>query len=179
MRIFCGLLALLLGALAAPPARAEPPADGALVRSLTEGAAEASVLTLSESGDLVLFGGAIVVPARRPSVEACGEWIATPLADRPARLAALRKGVAERAGREGWSQKDRFEAQRKATEPQKQCEALLAARCASTLSGLEARVRAAAIADVERAVERLVDAELKAAIRANLAAVLDQCPLGR
>jgi hypothetical protein len=176
-----GLALCLGGAPAAaepkPKPKAAPEDAAALEKRMQDDVLEGSVVTIAESGDLVFFGGAITVPARRPSVEACGEWIVVPPSERPGKLAAIRKAVTDRAEADRYSAKDRFEALKKATEPMKRCEAIFKARCEETRARVALDLRKAALEDVRKSLGRMVDEKQKQAIANDLDLVLDQCPL--
>jgi hypothetical protein len=170
--------ALVLAAgLAWPGVAAAQNGDGQFEEQLNAGLQGEGVMTISDVGDLALFGGAINVPARRPSVEQCGIYISTAPEGRPRILEEKRKEATAVATQQRYSARERNELIRRSVLPLKTCENDFKRRCEETIQKIPLKVRKAAVADVRRAVEGMLDPKVQGAVRGYLETVLRQCPL--
>lgn len=169
-----GLILLAAGVLA--PARALA-ADPAYRKQLNRDVQASWVITVADSGDLILFGGAITVPAHRPSADFCGAWVTTPAPARAQRRAQMVKD-AER-GSNQLTVAERRSIQLKALEPVRRCEADLRRHCEQTIGRLPRGVRAQAVREARAAIQDIGEAKLPAAVNAYLDELLRQCPLER
>jgi len=150
---------------------------GQFEEQLNAGLQGEAVMTISDVGDLALFGGAINVPARRPSVEQCGIYISTAPEGRPRILEEKRKEATAVATQQKYSARERTELIRRSVLPLKTCENDFKRRCEETIQKIPLKVRKAAVADVRRAVDAMVDPKVQGAVRGYLEIVLNQCPL--
>src|SRR5688572_31121006 len=87
-----------------------------LEKSMNDDVMGASVVSVLTSGDLVLFDGAITVPAVRPSVEECGIFMSLPAKERPAVMGEARRKADREAYQRGMSTRERMTYVQKATE---------------------------------------------------------------
>jgi hypothetical protein len=174
-------LDLILGLMLLAQQPAEPTVAGAdLEKSLNADVIGASVVTVTPSGDLVIFDGAITIPASRPSVHDCGELMSIEASQRQRELAALRKKADQEAYSRGMSTRERMLYVKKALEPKKSCQARFKRKCEEIRTRVSVEARKAAIEDAKKSIDRLlVDAKTKQAITGYLENVVSECPLGQ
>ncbi len=170
---------MLLAQSQKPPAPEEPKvADADLEKALNEDAMGASVITVSTTGDLILFDGAITVPVERPSVEECGELMSQSKSDRPKTLADQRRKADDEAYKRNMSTRERLTYVQKAMEPSRTCMALFKRKCEEIRQRVPLDARKAAVEDAKKSIDRLLaEAKVKAAIQSYLTNVLSECPL--
>lgn len=169
-------LVTTVGLLSAGAARGQD-GDGKFEDELNTGLQGEAVITISDVGDLALFGGAITVPARRPSVEQCGIFVSTPTEGRPRILEEKRREATAVATQQKYSARERTELIRRAVAPLKTCESDFKRRCDETVAKVPQKARKAAVTEVKRAIEAMVDPKVQASVRGYLEIVLKQCPL--
>jgi hypothetical protein len=166
----------LISLFVASTASAQSGGDG-FEDQLNAGIQGEAVVTMSDIGDLAFFGGAITVPARRPSVEQCGIYVSTPAEGRPRILEEKRKEATQVAVQQKYSARERAELVRRAIAPLKTCESDFKRKCDETVSGVSLKVRKAAVDEVKKAIDRMVDPKVQQSVRGYLDTVLKQCPL--
>ncbi len=183
MRLHVILGLILAGQQAPPPPSPSGPdeptvGDADLEKALNADALGASVVTVSSSGDLVIFEGAITIPSERPSVEECGELMSMPPKQRPQLLSELRKKADTEAYRRGMSQRERMTYVQKALEPKRECMVLFKRKCDEIRERVPLEARKAAVVDARKAIDRLLAEErVKKRIQGYLANIIAECPL--
>lgn len=165
--------ALLLATLAAARAEAQ---QGDFEKKLLEDAASCAAICLQDK-DLLLFGGTVVVPFERPSVEKCGEWMSTPAEGRTAKMAELRRESEKLAARDRYSAVERQRLRQMTGDAERRCEQEFKRRCEEARKTVPLEKRKAALLTVEKGVENVLKLEDQAAIRRYLKNVLASCPL--
>jgi hypothetical protein len=149
-----------------------------LEKSLNEDMVGASVVTVTSSGDLVIFDGAITIPVERPSVEECGVLMSMSKQERAADLAAHRKRADDESHARRMSPRERMTYVQRALAPKKECQALFKRKCEEIKERVPLAARKASIEDAKKSIDRLLaEAKIKKAIQGYLANVVAECPL--
>jgi hypothetical protein len=171
------VLHLILGLMLV--SQEEPKVKGdELEKSLNEDVVGASVIQVNSSGDMVIFDGAITIPAVRPSVEECGVLMSMSKKERPEELAALRRKADKEAYSRQMSTRERMTYVQKAMEPKKSCMALFKRKCDEIKQRVSLEARKAAIEDARKSIDRLLaEAKTKKALQGYLANLVAECPL--
>jgi hypothetical protein len=174
-------LHLILGLMLVSQQPEEPTVkDADLEKSLNEDVVGASVITVLTSGDLVLFDGAITVPAQRPSVEECGVLMSMSRQERAAELAAHRKKADDESHSRGLSQRERMTYVQRALAPKKECQALFKRKCDEIKQRVPVEARKASIEDAKKSIDRLLaDTKVKKTIQEYLTNVVAECSLAQ
>src|SRR5687768_1647471 len=153
-------------------------ANADLEKSMNDDVVGASVISVMSSGDLVIFDGAITVPAERPSVNECGVLMSMSKKERPEELAAARRKADKEAYSRQMSNRERMTYVQKAMEPKKSCMALFKRKCEEIKQRVSLDARKAAVADARESIDRLLaEAKLKKAIQTYLINLIAECPL--
>lgn len=161
--------------LVAATAHAE---EGSYGQHLDDDMQKAAVVAVSDNGDIVLFGGTVVVPFERPSVEKCGVHMSKPNAVRASEVARTRREASDYAVKQRYSPREKAKYVRLKTQPLKDCEKRFAERCAEIRKEASVEVRKAAVAEAKQSIDRLAKGPAeKKAIVGYLDNVLAACAL--
>jgi hypothetical protein len=170
-------LALALPLSVAGSARANDAGTEDFEKSLNTQVQGSWVISVTDLGDIILFGGAITVPVHRPSVERCGEWITVAPEARAAKTQELLKEADRVAIDQKLSKMEKQQNKMKALAPLRSCEAEFKKRCEEAKSKPLA-ARKAAIDGAKKSIGEILNAKDTAAAKDYLALILKQCPLG-
>lgn len=152
--------------------------DSEYAKAIDDDLQAASVINVSETGDIILFGGTVVVPFVRPSVDKCGVHMSKTATERSASVRQARRDADATAKSQRYSPRDAAKYVRGATAPLKQCERRFEERCAEVRSSVPLETRTEAIDIAKKSVTRLAKGpEEKRDILTWLDNVLAACPL--
>ncbi len=147
-------------------------------KALDEDMQKAAVVAVSENGDIVLFGGTVVVPFERPSVEKCGVHMSKPAATRTADASKVRREASDYAVKQRYSPREKAKYVRLMTQPLKECEKRFTQRCAEIKKEASVEVRKGAVEEAKKSIQRLAKGPTeKKAVQGYLDNVLAACAL--
>lgn len=167
---------LLIGFAAT--AHAQDPEGGDYGKHLDNDMQMAAVVAVSDNGDLVMFGGTVVVPFQRPSVEKCGVHMSMTAAERANELRKARREATDRAVKQRYSPAEKAKYVRMATKPIQDCERRFNERCKEIKSEVSLEVRKGAVERVRDSIDKLAKGPTeKKGVVESLNNVLAACPL--
>jgi hypothetical protein len=177
-RLLIAALALGLALLHPGTGRTEDGGAGEdLEKQLNADVKASWLISITDLGDILLFGGGIRVPVHRPSVDRCGEWLTVPPESRAKRTDELLKEADRTANDQKLSKNERQVLKRKTLAPLHACEGDLKKRCEEARSTTTLETRKAAVAQARRSIGEIVNAKDSASVKIYLATLLKQCPL--
>lgn len=171
-------MSILVAATLWPGAAVAQDAAETMGKQLNEDLQMAAVVHVMPSGDIDLFSGSIIVPARRPSTEKCGIYMAKSSGARSAELKRARSKARDHAIKSRYSPRERHEYTRKATAALVACKKKFSKRCNEVKGEVPLAVRKRAVEVAKKEIEKLPKGPgEKKAIAGYLDNVLAACPL--
>lgn len=138
----------------------------------------AAVVAVSDNGDLVMFGGTVVVPFQRPSVEKCGVHMSLTANERATELRKARRDATDKAVKQRYSPAEKAKYVRMATQPLTDCERRFAERCKEVRRDIAVDVRKGAVDRARDSIDKLAKGpNEKKSIVASFENVLAACAL--